>query len=130
GLGLNEVIWTEMGPAEKQLPLPELPCVALPASQVAIGSKMLNECSWLQGLEGDCDSTHSAYLHRRSQNGTPTTTAARFNPPTADIEVTAWGVRGATIYPVDGSTSLVRTNVFVMPCVGHVPVGAAAEGSR
>jgi hypothetical protein len=89
---------------------------------------MLNECNWLQALEGDCDSTHSAYLHRRD-DGRINIVASRLKRPETDHEVTAWGVRAATIYPYDEDTSHVRTNVFVMPCVGNVPVGKIVEGS-
>src|SRR5207249_5203109 len=103
-------------------PLRDLACIALPAEQVAIGSKLLNECNWLQALEGDCDSTHSAYLHRRD-DGRINIVRSRLNRPETDFEVTAWGVRAATIYPYDENTSHVRTNVFVMPRVRNVPVG-------
>ena len=124
---VNGVVFTYMGPKAKVPPLPNLPCVALPAAQVCIGSKFLNECNWLQGLEGDCDSTHSAYLHRR-EDGRAEIARPRMNRPTTDVEVTAWGVRGATMYPADDTTNQVRTNVFVVPCVGNVPVGRTVEG--
>ncbi len=125
---VNGVVYTYMGPKGKIPPLPDLPCIALPAEQVQIGSKMLNECNWLQALEGDCDSTHSAYLHRRN-DGRINIVASRLRRPSTDVEVTAWGVRGATIYPYDETTSHVRTNVFVMPCVGNVPVGPTVAGA-
>jgi phthalate 4,5-dioxygenase len=125
---VNGVVYTYMGPKEKMPPMPDLTCVALPAEQVCIGSKMLNECNWLQALEGDCDSTHSAYLHRRD-DGRVNIVASRLKRPETDFEVTQWGVRAATIYPYDESTSHVRTNVFVVPCVGNVPVGKTVEGS-
>jgi nitrite reductase/ring-hydroxylating ferredoxin subunit len=125
---VNGVVYTYMGPAAKMPPLPDLPCVALPAEQVVIGSKFLNECNWLQALEGDCDSTHSAYLHRRD-DGQINIVRSRLKRPETDVEVTAWGVRGATIYPYDEATSHIRTNVFVTPCVGNVPVGRTVEGS-
>jgi nitrite reductase/ring-hydroxylating ferredoxin subunit len=124
---VNGVVYTYMGPPAKVPPLPNLPCIALPAEQVAIGSKMLNECNWLQALEGDCDSTHSAYLHRRT-DGRAEVARSRMNRPTTDVEVTTWGVRGATLYPYDESTNHVRTNVFVLPCVGNVPVGRTIDG--
>src|SRR5688572_24987439 len=125
---INGVVYTYMGPPAKMPPLPDLPCIALPAEQVCIGSKMLNDCNWLQALEGDCDSTHSAYLHRRDDGGI-NIARSRLNRPETDVEVTAWGVRNATIYPYDETTSHVRTNIFVVPCVGNVPVGLTVEGS-
>jgi phenylpropionate dioxygenase-like ring-hydroxylating dioxygenase large terminal subunit len=126
---INGVVFAYMGPAAKMPPLPDLPCITLPPEQVCIGSKMLNECNWLQALEGDCDSSHSAYLHRRESGEGINIARSRLNRPTTEVEVTAWGVRNATIHPYDDATSHVRTNVFVLPCVGNVPVGRTIEGS-
>ena len=51
-----------MGPPEKQPPLPEYEFATVPAEQTYI-SKRLQECNWLQALEGGIDSSHSAWLH-------------------------------------------------------------------
>ena len=111
---VNGVVYAYMGPPGKMPSLPDMPCIALPAEQVCIRSKMLNECNWLQALEGDCDSTHSAYLHRR-EDGRAQVARSRMNRPTTEVEVTAWGVRNATIYPFDEETSHVRTTCSSFP---------------
>src|SRR5438093_3576298 len=64
-LDINGIVWTYMGPAEKLPPLPGLPWFQVPRDHVDVGSKFFLECNWLQCLEGDNDSIHSAYLHRR-----------------------------------------------------------------
>ena len=51
-----------MGPPEKQPPLPEFEWCTVPAEQSYV-SKRLQECNWLQSLEGGIDSSHSAWLH-------------------------------------------------------------------
>lgn len=131
---VNGIVWTYMGPKDRMPPLPDLPWLTLPRDHVDVGCKFLIECSWLQCLEGDNDSIHSAYLHRRQRpfrdaragggvgEGAEQSVARR-NPATVDIDITDWGVRAATIYPIDSTRIFVRTNTFVMPCVGNTPRG-------
>ena len=68
----NGIVLTYMGPKEKTPLVPNLPWFTMPRDHVVVGSKLFLECNWLQALEGDNDSIHSAYLHRRiSGEGTP-----------------------------------------------------------
>jgi phthalate 4,5-dioxygenase len=57
------VIWAYLGPAERQPALPELEWVLLPEDQ-RFASKRLQECNWLQAMEGGIDSSHISFLHR------------------------------------------------------------------
>ena len=50
----GDVLWTYMGPPEKQPPLPEFEFATVPPAQSYI-SKRLQECNWLQALEGGID---------------------------------------------------------------------------
>lgn len=56
------VVWTYMGPSEKKPALPDLEWLMVPESHVFV-SKRFQECSWLQGMEGDLDSSHVGILH-------------------------------------------------------------------
>src|SRR3954464_7088251 len=56
------VLWTYMGPPEKQPPLPEWEFATVPASH-SFMSKRLQECNWLQAMEGGIDSSHVSFLH-------------------------------------------------------------------
>jgi phthalate 4,5-dioxygenase oxygenase subunit len=56
------VLWTYMGPPEKQPPLPEWEFAMVPASH-SFMSKRLQECNWLQAMEGGIDSSHVSFLH-------------------------------------------------------------------
>ena len=58
----GRALWAYMGPPEKQPPLPEFEWCTVPAEQSYV-SKRLQECNWLQSLEGGIDSSHSAWLH-------------------------------------------------------------------
>ena len=56
------VVFTYMGPVEQQPEFPELEWANLPEGHVYV-SKRFQECHWLQGLEGDIDSSHIGFLH-------------------------------------------------------------------
>jgi phenylpropionate dioxygenase-like ring-hydroxylating dioxygenase large terminal subunit len=58
----NGVIWAYMGPREVPPPLPDIEANMLcqGAHQVAI---LYRPCNWMQGLEGEMDTVHAAFLH-------------------------------------------------------------------
>ena len=58
----NGIVMTYMGPPEKKPPLPEFEWLTVPESHVYI-SKRYQDCHWLQGMEGDIDSSHLGFLH-------------------------------------------------------------------
>ena len=72
------VLWTYMGPPDKQPPLPEWEFATVPASQ-SFMSKRLQECNWLQAMEGGIDSSHVSFLHRGDLNSDPLFKGARGN---------------------------------------------------
>ncbi|HTP91038.1 MAG TPA: Rieske 2Fe-2S domain-containing protein [Xanthobacteraceae bacterium] len=58
----GDVVWTYMGPAEHKPEFPELEWTLLPASQ-RYATRHIQECNWLQALEGGFDATHLTFLH-------------------------------------------------------------------
>jgi len=72
------VLWTYMGPADKQPPLPEYEFATVPAAQ-SFMSKRTQECNWLQAMEGGIDSSHVSFLHRGDINSDPLFRGARGN---------------------------------------------------
>jgi phenylpropionate dioxygenase-like ring-hydroxylating dioxygenase large terminal subunit len=72
------VLWTYMGPPEQQPPLPEWEFAMVPAAQ-SYTSKRLQECNWLQAMEGGIDSSHVSFLHRGDLNSDPLFKGARGN---------------------------------------------------
>ena len=56
----NGIIWTYMGSRETPPPLPELPPNLDPNCTVI---RRLEECSYMQALEGDIDTVHAGFLH-------------------------------------------------------------------
>jgi phthalate 4,5-dioxygenase oxygenase subunit len=60
----NGLIWTYMGPREDPPPLPNIEFNVIPSGHITI-HRDLQETNWLQGLEGNIDSSHLAFLHAR-----------------------------------------------------------------
>jgi len=56
------VIWTYMGPPELKPAPPALEWVSVPAERRFV-TKRLQECNYLQALEGGIDSSHVSFLH-------------------------------------------------------------------
>jgi len=57
------LVWTYMGPSGLMPEFPELEWTLLPENQRLV-SRHIQECNWLQGLEGGFDASHIAFLHR------------------------------------------------------------------
>ena len=57
------LVWIYMGPADKKPLFPALECADLPDDQLYVTS-WLQRSNWLQGLEGEVDSSHISWLHR------------------------------------------------------------------
>ena len=62
---VNGVVWTYMGPRTEAPPFPEFEINTLPPEQVYPPLVMMEECNWVQALEGDIDSSHIDYVHAR-----------------------------------------------------------------
>ena len=64
------IIWTYMGPPELKPELPELEWTLLPDSHRFV-SKRLQECNYLQAMEGGIDSSHVSFAHRFNMDDDP-----------------------------------------------------------
>ncbi|MHB8576511.1 MAG: Rieske 2Fe-2S domain-containing protein [Dehalococcoidia bacterium] len=62
---VNGVLWTYMGPRATPPPLPAYEINTLPAENVYPPRMMLEECNWMQAMEGDIDSSHIDFVHAR-----------------------------------------------------------------
>jgi phenylpropionate dioxygenase-like ring-hydroxylating dioxygenase large terminal subunit len=59
----NSVVWIYMGDPGRLPPLPKFDYACAPQGQ-AYAARWLQRTSWLQGLEGEIDSSHISWLHR------------------------------------------------------------------
>ncbi|WP_017524666.1 Rieske 2Fe-2S domain-containing protein [Pusillimonas noertemannii] len=64
------VLWTYMGPPDKQPPLPAYEWATVPEGQRYV-SKRQQDCNYLQLMEGGLDSFHSIFLHSMSASADP-----------------------------------------------------------
>src|SRR5918999_331123 len=72
------VLWTYMGPPEKQPPPPEWEfCTVAPKQTFT--TKRMQESNWLQAMEGGIDSSHVSWLHRGDLNSDPLFKGAKGN---------------------------------------------------
>ncbi|HZN49535.1 MAG TPA: Rieske 2Fe-2S domain-containing protein [Methylomirabilota bacterium] len=62
---VNGVVWTYMGPRNAAPPFPAFEINTLPPEQVYPPLVMMEECNWVQALEGDIDSSHIDYVHAK-----------------------------------------------------------------
>jgi phenylpropionate dioxygenase-like ring-hydroxylating dioxygenase large terminal subunit len=57
------IVFTYMGPHDRVPFFPAYDWTKAPPNHIYV-TKSLQDCNYLQGLEGECDSSHLSYLHR------------------------------------------------------------------
>jgi phthalate 4,5-dioxygenase oxygenase subunit len=116
------VIYAYLGPRDKMPLFPNYEWTQVPLEQTYV-TKSLLECNYLQGLEGECDSSHLSFLHRAFSNERNQPLYKIDTSPFYETEETDFGVRLiATRNAADGQHYL-RLSAFVMPVYGCVPAG-------
>jgi nitrite reductase/ring-hydroxylating ferredoxin subunit len=63
------LVWTYMGPPEAKPEFPDLEWTMIPDSHRYV-TRHIQECNWLQALEGGFDTSHLSFLHR-GDDGNP-----------------------------------------------------------
>jgi phthalate 4,5-dioxygenase oxygenase subunit len=112
---VGSIIWAYMGPPELQPPLPNFAWTQVPETHRHV-TKVIQECNWLQALEGGIDTSHAQILHRDfTPTIGPTSRGARGGAPTVEVDMTNYGYRYAGIYPRPGEVAFIRAYHFVMP---------------
>jgi hypothetical protein len=116
------VLWTYMGPDAEPPPLPALEWNMVPPETVHV-SMRIQECNWLQALEGEIDSAHAAILHGRVDEGGSIDQwkqAADLAPRFEVVQHDA-GVSVASRRKLGAEQNYVRVNQFLMPFWTLVP---------
>ena len=106
------MIWTYMGPAERQPAPPDYELLRAPQTHRHV-AKTFEECNYLQALEGGLDTAHISFLHNSSlqSKGLPRTTD---KAPRLDVERTEYGFRYAGIRQFE-NRQYVRAYHYFMP---------------
>ena len=120
------VVFAFLGPKDKLPLFPNYPWLSVPRDHVIV-TKFFLDCNYLQALEGDCDTSHTTFLHRGNRGGG--VLAPKEDPaPAFEIEHTWCGLRAAATRRVGSDKQNVRVSTFVMPVIGSVPIGKTING--
>ena len=117
---LGGVVWAYLGPPER---IPALPKFAWTQSSEDHRhvTKVVQECNWLQGLEGGIDTSHAPILHRlltdTSTRGgiKPSNPFVRGKAPNLVVDITDYGYQYAGIRPLGDDEMHIRTYHFILP---------------
>ena len=123
-------VWTYMGDrkADNLPPLPDIEPNMLEDGICQV-EKVFRDCNWFQGLEGDIDTSHLAYLHLgavKPENATPGTfdyyTVAD-RAPRYDVHETDFGTSYGTYRPAEADTYYWRVAHYIFPFYTMIPTG-------
>jgi phthalate 4,5-dioxygenase len=121
------VIWIYMGPPELQPPAPEWEFATVPLEQ-SFTSKRIQECNWLQALEGGIDSSHVSFLHRGGLNTDPLFKGSKGNDynlndlrPQFEVVDTEGGLFIGVRRKAEPGHLYWRITPWILPCFTMVP---------
>jgi phthalate 4,5-dioxygenase oxygenase subunit len=121
------VIWIYMGPPALQPPLPEWEFATVEVEQ-SFMSKRLQECNWLQALEGGIDSSHVSFLHRSALHHDPLFKGAKGNQynagdlaPVFEVVPAEGGLFIGARRNAEDDQYYWRITPWIMPCFTMVP---------
>ena len=122
------MVFAYMGPKDKMPVFPTYAWLGVPQNQIYIAKSLL-ECNYLQGLDGDCDSSHLNFLHRMfTPDARREFLTYDDQSPEFEIDEMDFGFRVAAIRKMGPDKNYVRISQFVMPFIGFVPVGRLVDG--
>ena len=128
------LIWVYLGPVEHQPDFPRWPWMGLPSSQVLV-THHVEECNYVQVIEGLVDSSHLGVLHlngMKQSRSSDVAFAQKVNSmqnnlaPRIEAEDTEFGFYYAALREVAEGTSTrvdARVTAFVAPCTILNPNG-------
>jgi phthalate 4,5-dioxygenase len=117
---MGGIVWAYLGPPEKMPPPPKFPFTQVAPERRHV-TKVIEECNWLQALEGGIDTSHAPILHRLlTDNSTrggmkPSNPFVRGKAPNLVVDITDYGYLYAGVRPLGDSDIHVRTYHFVLP---------------
>ena len=123
------VIWVYLGDPDRKPPEPKFDWTQVPDNHRTV-TKVVEECNWLQALEGGIDTSHAQILHRAlksdaSQPGVPLTDPRlRSKPAVLEVDVTDYGYRYFGVRAMlEQDANHIRGYHFVMPYTQLRPAG-------
>ena len=133
------VIFTYMG-SDKPPLLPDYEFLGVPEAQRTV-TKVLYQCNYLQGNEGNIDPVHLSFLHQflsdapvplqRVVQGTDTTDNTLLGKdiaPAIEVELTDFGLRICSVRASGRDKTYLRVTNFVMPNLAAFGGSTVGEG--
>jgi phthalate 4,5-dioxygenase len=117
---IGGIIWTYMGPPERTPALPKFAWTQAPETHRHV-SKVIQECNWLQALEGGLDTSHAPIMHRllKDEAGRggirPSSAYVRAKAPSIVVDLTDYGYQYAGIRALGADESHIRTYHYILP---------------
>lgn len=117
----NGVLWTYMGSNQNDPPpLPELEWNMVPENHCVVTLRV-QECNWLQALEGEVDSAHAAILHGRKGSTISQWRQGQDLAPIFEVNQHNAGISIAARRKDGAERNYIRVNQFLMPFWTLVP---------
>ena len=128
----NGIVWTYMGARAEPPPMPCFEAVLLGEAERNLFC-VQRECNWLQGLEGDIDTSHFSFLHAGavSFDEADPTNLGRYamlnRAPEYHVADTDWGTMYAAYRPAEPDTTYWRVAHYLFPFWTIPPDGAFSD---
>ena len=120
------IVWVYMGPRETPPPLSRLEPNLVADGKV---TPIARGCNWLQGLEGDIDTSHLGFLHLGSvqpgqlKPGTFDYYTVKDRAPRYEVVDTDFGVMYGAYRPAEEDTNYWRIAAYLFPFYSMIPTG-------
>ena len=117
---LGGIVWAYLGPPERMPPVPKFAWTQAPETHRHV-SKVVQECNWLQGLEGGLDTSHAPILHRLLTDNAarggikPSSPYVRAKAPSLVVDITDYGYQYAGIRRLGDDEIHARTYHYILP---------------
>jgi phthalate 4,5-dioxygenase oxygenase subunit len=116
----GRMIWVYMGPRELMPELPRLEFNLVPDDHV-YAHKRIQDCSWVQNLEGEVDSSHISFLHRDYRLGQLPSFVFDEGAPRFVVLPADYGLVIGAQRRQSASTDYWRLTQFLLPSYTMIP---------
>ena len=122
----NGLVFAYMGPPDKIYPFPMYDAYTAPGMTLAVGTKNIKHCNWLQVMDNVVDPVHEAFLHAGISNVQFTDSAGQ--PIEALLDVGAFEVLESPIGLMCCVTRRIDGHIwshnveYIAPNIGHIPL--------
>lgn len=114
GAGL---LWAYLGAGEATPPKPDYEWLRVPPTHLVV-SKSMQQCNYLQAVEGGIDTVHSSFLHNNDIQS-PLGLRSRDKHPRIEVEETEFGYRYVSLRDIGDGRYYARVNNFLLPSMNN-----------